>query len=350
MLTLQSILLSLNLPGSLQALEKPLGLPSSLVSHAEEVRQQNGLHKLRRSIYDVEKLKTDDRTTYEEGVKLLESEASEDERAKLKYGSDRWTRQPSKQAAERLYTQVNEIEGYLQSAHSSDELVKNKLKECESVVQVLEGSDRELLSYVPSSRRVVMTPKVEEHARKLREILSNVNQLERARRQRIENLKEKARKDDISKLFLKTQKSPWLTSAAKDAAILAETARLERDYPMQKIEPAQFEELFEARLEEYDDDRLMISDQKEEQEQLLSKLQEVNKAFVNARRGDNSTRERAQALQRLENAYLKYKEIISNLDTGRKFYNDLANIVNRFRDDCKDFRYQRRVEAGQLET
>ena len=201
MLTFPSLLQSLNLPGSLQALEKPLGLPSSVVSHAEEVRQQGGLHRLRRSIYDVEKLKTDDWKTYQEAVELLESEAAEDERAKLKYGSDRWIRQPSQQAAQKLYTQVKEIEGYLQSAHSSDELVKNKLKECESDLQVLEGSDRELSSYVPSTRRVVMPPKVEEHAGKLREMLSKVNRLERARRQRIEDLKGKAKKDDISKLF-----------------------------------------------------------------------------------------------------------------------------------------------------
>jgi programmed cell death 6-interacting protein len=34
---------SLNLPGSLQALEKPLGLPPSLTSHAEEIRQAYAL-------------------------------------------------------------------------------------------------------------------------------------------------------------------------------------------------------------------------------------------------------------------------------------------------------------------
>ena len=132
--------------------------------------------------------------------------------------------------------------------------------------------------------------------------------------------------------------------------ILAETARLERDYPMQKIEPIQFEDLFEARLQRYDDDRIMVSEEQEEQDTLVSQLQEANAAFLNAKRGDNSTKEREQALQNLENAYLKYKEIISNLETGRKFYNDLANIVNRFRDECRDFRYQRRIEANQIET
>lgn len=132
--------------------------------------------------------------------------------------------------------------------------------------------------------------------------------------------------------------------------ILAETARLERDYPMQKIEPIQFEDLFEARLQLYDDDRIMVSKEQEEQDVLVSQLQEANAVFLNAKRGDNSTKEREQALQNLENAYLKYKEIISNLETGRKFYNDLANIVNRFRDECREFRYQRRMEANQLET
>ena len=118
---------------------------------------------------------------------------------------------------------------------------------------------------------------------------------------------------------------------------------------MQKIEAVHFEDLFEKRLQNYDDDRIMVNDEKEEQEHLSAQLQEANTAFVNVRRGDTSTREREQALQRLENAYVAFKEILSNLDTGRKFYNDLAKIVTRFRDECRDFRYQRRLEAGQIE-
>ena len=118
---------------------------------------------------------------------------------------------------------------------------------------------------------------------------------------------------------------------------------------MQKIEAVHFEDLFEKRVQNYDDDRIMVNDEKEEQEHLSTQLQEANTAFANFRRGDTSTREREQALQRLENAYVAFKEIMSNLDTGRKFYNDLAKIVNRFRDECRDFRYQRRLEAGQIE-
>ena len=135
-----------------------------------------------------------------------------------------------------------------------------------------------------------------------------------------------------------------------DPTILAEAARLEREYPMQKIEPAQFEDLFERRLERYDADRAMIVEEREEQEEMSSRLKEANASFLHARRGDSSTHEREQALQKLENGYSKYKEIVANLEVGRKFYNDLAKIVSRFRDDCRSFAYQRRTEAGQLES
>ena len=119
---------------------------------------------------------------------------------------------------------------------------------------------------------------------------------------------------------------------------------------MQKIEPAQFENLFEERLERYEEDQKSIANEKEEQNQIAAQLKQTNAAFANARKGDTSTKEREQALQKLENAYVKYKEIIGNLNTGRKFYNDLAKIVNRFRDECQNFAYQRRIEVGRLET
>ncbi|KAL9022920.1 MAG: hypothetical protein Q9180_008491, partial [Flavoplaca navasiana] len=300
---------SLNLPGSLQALEKPLGLPPSLNTHAEEIRQQDGLHKLRRSMHEINKLKANDAAMYQEGVGLLKGEAEDDNKARLKHGTERWNRQPSREAAKHLYAKVDEIDGYLKSAAGSDDLVKNKLKECEGAIEVLGGTARDLESYVPNSKRTTLTPTVERAVEGLRSTLSDVTKLEHRRKKRIQEVREKVKYDDIN------------------GAILAETARFEREYPMQKIEPAQFENLFDDRLEIYNEDKDMVSQENEFQSQLTIRIKEANTAFMTARRGDSSTKEREQALQRLENAYFKYKEIVSNLNTGRKFYNDLANIV-----------------------
>ena len=125
---------------------------------------------------------------------------------------------------------------------------------------------------------------------------------------------------------------------------------MEREFPMQKIEPGQFEDLFEERLRQFDSDRDMLSEERTNQDRIEDQLRDANKSFTNSRKGDSSTKERERALQELENGYLKYKEIISNIDVGRKFYNDLAKLVSRFREDCKSFVHRRRVEATQMET
>jgi programmed cell death 6-interacting protein len=151
------------------------------------------------SIHEISKLRANDAALYEEGVELLKSEAAEDERAKLKYGTDRWTRQPSHLAAEKLYAQVAEIDGYLKSAQSSDDLVKGKFKECESVLQVLSGTNRELEEYVPSTRRAVTPPHLERVAANLRSILHEVSRMESRRKRSIQELRDKAKADDISK-------------------------------------------------------------------------------------------------------------------------------------------------------
>lgn len=135
-----------------------------------------------------------------------------------------------------------------------------------------------------------------------------------------------------------------------DPALRQETGRLEREFPMQKIEPAQFEDLFQHRLQQYDVDKDMLIQEQETQDQISSRIQDANAAFLNARKGDHSTRDREKALQELENGYIKYKELVSNLDVGRKFYNDLAGIVNRFRENCKAYVHQRRAEANNLEV
>lgn len=329
---LREILQSLDLPGSLQALEKPLGLPPSLVSKAEELRQQDALYRLKRASEDTTKVRTNDLAIYQEGVSLLDAERAEDERARGKYGTDRWARPPSTTALAKLYQSSKDLQTYLNSAGSSDNLVQSKMRENEHILRVLTGTNRDLERFVPSSGQVAMTPAIEQAASQLRTCLNEVSRMETKRKNRITALREKAKSDDIG------------------PALLSEAARLEREYPMQKIEPGQFENLFEKRLETYETDREALITEQEDQDQIVARLREANKQFLDARRGDTSTKDRQKALQALENGFSKYKELVNNLETGRKFYNDLAGHVTRFRESCKTQVSERRVEASQLES
>ncbi|TAQ83198.1 hypothetical protein B7494_g8478 [Chlorociboria aeruginascens] len=323
---------SLNLPGSLQALEKPLGLPPTLLSHAEEIRQADALTRLQRSFSDTAKLKASDESIFHEGRELLKSEETENQRLLLKYGTDRWDRPASKSAAPNLYTQVDEIDSYLQSAANSDALVLDKFRESEEMLRILSSSDRDIGNFVPSSRRITISPKLEGEVSKLRSSLNEISRLESRRRRKIEALREKAKKDDIN------------------TSILAEAARLEREFPNQILVPAHFEDFFTRRLQKYDADLSLLKSETEEQDRLTSSLESSNRSFLEAKKGEGGSREREVALQKLENAYFRYKEIVSNLDVGRKFYNDLAKIVTRFREAAMGFVYERREEAGSLEN
>lgn len=327
------LLQSLNLPGSLQALEKPLGLPPIIVAHADEVRQQGGMDALIASCTDIDKLKENDRAMYQEAVDLLRAEADEDQQLRLRHGTARWTRPASHEAAGKFNNQIGEYEGILKSAHSSDELVRKKLKDNEQMLRLLSGSINEIEAFVPNSARTQLTAKVDREVNRLRQCLNEVTRLEARRRRKIDQIQQKAKSDDIT------------------TAILTETARLERTAPSRKVEAADFEELFAERLEaRYGVDRGVIAEEEEEQEELILRLQEANGFFLASRKIDNSLRSREDALQRLESAYLKWAELKGNLETGRKFYNDLAKHLNRWREEVRYFVNQRRFEAGQLEV
>lgn len=192
---------------------------------------------------------------------------------------------------------------------------------------------------------------MEREVAKLRQCLNEISRLESRRRRKIESLREKAKADDISKSNLPSLTQSHSLTTPLASAILVEAARLERESPLQKLEPVHFEPLFESRLAaKYNSENTLLKEEAEMQKDIISRTQEANASFVACRRVDSSLKEREQALQTLENAHSRYREILDNLNAGRKFYNDLAKLLARFRDECKDFVYQRRIEAGQFEA
>ncbi|OTB04228.1 hypothetical protein M426DRAFT_165189 [Hypoxylon sp. CI-4A] len=332
------ILSSLNLPGSLQAFEKPLGLPGTLVQHAEEIRQADALNRLQRSFADIDKLRASDLAVFEEGKNLLQAEEEEDNQLRRRYGTDRWSRPESRSEPAQgmqLWNQVKDAESWFANSASSDGVVRDKFHGIEPTLAVLSGPDRGLLDFVPSSRRTEIPETLRPVIGRLRSAYNNITRLEGRRRRKSEALREKARSDDIR------------------PDILAEAARLERAHTVATaIVPAHFEEFFEKRLDSlYEPDLDLVKTEGTEQEKLITELIKVNRDFESQKKmsGDKGNREREQALQKLENAYYKYKELVSNADAGRKFYNDLSRIIGGFRDGAQTFVAERRHEARMLE-
>ncbi|KAI0385432.1 BRO1-domain-containing protein [Hypomontagnella monticulosa] len=335
---IHEIFSSLNLPGSFQAFEKPLGLPGTLLQHAEEIRQADAMDRLQRSFADIDKLRATDLAMFEEGKNLLLAEEEEDAQLRMKYGTDRWTRPTSRSEPNqgaKLWSQVTDAEGWFANSGSSDAVVRDKFHGIESTLAVLASPDHRIIDFVPSSRRTEIPDALKPAIGRLRGAYSNVIRLESRRRKKAEALRAKARDDDIK------------------SDILAEAARLERTHAVATaIVPAHFEEFFEKRLDSlYELDLELVQTEASEQEKLISELIRVNREFESQKKMVDSkgNKEREQAIQKLENAYYKYKELISNAEAGRKFYNDLSRIIGGFRDGARSFVAERRREARMLE-
>lgn len=332
---LHQILSSLNLPGSLQALEKPLGLPGTLVQHAEEIRQADALNRLHRGFADIEKLRASDRAVFEEGKALLALEEEEDQKLRLKYGTQRWTRPESRadpSGGAKLWNDVANTEGWLAASTSSDGLVREKYAAIEETMVILAGPDRGLMDYIPNSRTAVIPESLKPAIGRLRSAYNDVLRMESRRRKRVEALKTKVRGDDIK------------------SDILSETARLERAYPTTAIVPAHFEDFFEKRLDSlYESELEAVEKEAADQEKIMADVQRANREFEAQKRSVGTNAEREQALQILETAYRDYKKIVENLEAGRKFYNDLSLLLEKFRNEARQWVNERRRDARSLE-
>jgi programmed cell death 6-interacting protein len=336
---LHEILSSLNLPGSLQALEKPMGLPGTLAQHADEIRQADAINRLQRGLADIEKLCASDKAIFEEGKALLVTEEQEDTKLRRKHGTQRWTRpesrtEPSRDGGAKLWNQAAEIDGYFASSTSSDAVVRDKFAAVKDTLAILAGPDRGMMDYIPNSRKTEIPELLKPAIGRLRGVYNDILRLESRRRKRVESLRARSRADDVK------------------ADLLTEAARLERTYPNTPIVPAHFEEFFDKRLDSFYEAELeTVEKERADQEKTVADLERANREFEAQKRsiGEKGSQDREKALQRLDNAYYKYKEIVSNVEVGRKFYNDLSRIVEQFRNQARSWVNERRKEAHVLE-
>lgn len=64
------------------------------------------------------------------------------------------------------------------------------------------------------------------------------------------------------------------------------------------------------------------------------------------RKEDPRVKERERSLQEMDMAYWKWREIVDNAEEGNKFYNDIAAMLHKFKEECSQFLNTRRMDMG----
>lgn len=141
MLVYNSQMQALNLPGALQAMEQPVGLPPSLLSHIDEIHAEGGVRGLHDMMETVRTLSRQNSAILDEIFEALQQEADEDEVMRQRF-QGRWNRPTSASLTVAFVEQGRKHRETLETARKSDLIVKNKLE----ALMTTWGRSLELLS------------------------------------------------------------------------------------------------------------------------------------------------------------------------------------------------------------
>ncbi|OWZ77273.1 pH-response regulator protein palA/RIM20 [Cryptococcus neoformans Bt85] len=322
-----STLQSLNLPGSIQALDRPVGLPPSLLKKSEEVASSGGIERIRSLLDEVNRLARANVQSLNEAMDILDQEATENESLIARQPELQQTRQPSHVANQPLIQMAEQYEATIKQAGGSDATVRAKWEEWARLVGILAAGEMDMEDYVPgtTSPSGSLPPSV----RPLRASLEELDDRITHRARLVREARQISVADDIRPEVL------------KEAAKLAHGGSGD-------VKTEWFEDLFEKGLEKYMGVKREMDEEIAKQDELLEQIRTQNESFLSERKDDPIIKERERRLQDMDLAYWKWREIVDNAEEGIKFYNSFAEMLHGFKAACGQFLNTRRIDVGQM--
>lgn len=163
--------------------------------------------------------------------------------------------------------------------------------------------------------------------RELRRKLENLDDLKAARQRLLMEARQEAKNDDVRELILR--RADDLQSRSSD-----------------KLDPSQFESLYEKELEKYSFYRDTLAGNERKQSALLAEIRIANDRFLESRRNNDVTKQREEALQRLDTAFAKHAEISVNLSEALQFYQEFAKLLDQLRGTVREVRNLRHADCS----
>lgn len=246
-----STLQSLNLPGSIQALDRPVGLPPSLLKKSEEVISSGGIERIRSLLDEVNRLARANVQSLNEAMDILDQEATENESLIARQPELQQTRQPSYVANQPLVQMAEQYEATIKQAGGSDATVRAKWEEWARLVGILAAGEMEMEDYVPgtTSPSGSLPPSV----RPLRASLEELDDHIAHRARLVREARQIAAADDIRPEVL------------KEATKLAHGGSGD-------VKTEWFEDLFERGLEKYVEVKREMDEEVAKQDELLEQI------------------------------------------------------------------------------
>lgn len=306
----------LKLPGAIEALNNPEGVPESLLTKSQELISLGGYGNLENSRATAQKLRSDCQEAIGEIREALAAEAAQDAEMRTKFGA-RWTRALSSQLNVLLLQRLDQLETMQRERSDQDEVkVAELYNQHVPAIISLCSTPEELAEAIPAST----SRNIGFDVNLLAEITSVLPQRETI----------KAEVDD-------------LFAGARTA--LDSIPLVQRIYELNSAEAASVVE--EEMRTALSDTRLRLGNWREGVESYVRRLERQMDDFI---AGQSSTvgQERETALQALDVAYGAYKQLTALLDSGLQFHQTVMSQLEQLRPVCLDWARSRREEAAKL--
>lgn len=337
--TLHQFLAARELPAILDAAEIPEGLPESIVQHAQDIIGGGGTRSLDRTMAELQAHAKSARELVAECEQRLNLEKNEDDLMREREGPERWTRIPSASASSQHWATVQKMHDYLKQGAQSDAALAETYAQIRALLAVYAGGHHALLKHIPQHTQGLERG-TENAARELRNLLTKATKLELEREQWRARIDLKSR----------------------DHSVLAVVVDAYKRHPAQFqdengfVAPVKFEPIYETHVEFFDADLHYVSELRDKQLDLETRIEQASEKFRHASENGNSEKsaltpaqkKRLVALQTLENAYVKYLGLVQNLAHATKFYASFMDRGNAVLSEIDAFLRNRREDARAL--
>lgn len=300
---------ALGLPGSIEAIECPVGVPTSLVYKMDAVKAEKGLNTLLEQLEIIKNFAEECNTTLQECFNLLENEDVEDYKARQTY-INQWTRTPSAELTTSVKADLAKIYSLIDYAKKSDEYVINELTNHTDSIIKLERYDKEQLEKeLPNDTSLIDSAIIVN----LKNLIIKLTKLVKKREELILTWRQEAKNDNITSKLKKSVTS---------------------DYS----------EIFEQELNKYNTHMDFVLSSEKEQQQLLAEIKTENEKFTKSYTPGDIMEKRKKILQEFEDAYKNYAKIKNHVVEGITFYSKNQEKLESLKRWCIDFVYARNAE------
>ncbi|CAH7681404.1 BRO1-like domain-domain-containing protein [Phakopsora pachyrhizi] len=340
---------SMNLPGSLEAIERPINPPPSILRNSAELRQLDASQALSNLSSEVQKVSSSNCQALSKISNDLDEEEEQFYHHQAYYGTGKWSMPESVEVNRNLRAKEAQLKNALTSATQSDQILSARYQTWFRAIQLLCQGEEIIRKAIPQTN----LPSLFDHSlslpssssslalsdpRKLRLLLDELDDLRSFRNQILHLAQQFGAQDELKDDGFERLKK--ISGFESTGSIDSLKEREQEDVDLENF----FEEELKIKYSSFED-------QLKKKSRATTKTtwkDQPNETFLMNRTQDPTTIARQNLFQELELGYHEYYAITKNLQEGLEFHKQFSKYIEVLKEEVKVFTKEREETLKEL--